>query len=139
MKSPACWKVDPSLREHAQHRRASWHDYGKSHPVFRGNIHATSEPWISREDIAKAPSDVWLPPLSASYNHPEANDGRYELSPSGRRPGFRHELATMLGLLELLACTDAQHPGILGASTELSQHFAEDRTREIAPEQQIAF
>ncbi len=44
----------------------------------------------------------------------------------------------MLGLLELLACTDAQHPGILGASTELSQHFAEDRTREIAPEQQIA-
>ena len=77
-----------------------WHDYGKCHPVFRGNIRVTDSAWRGRPDIAKAPPGDWLSPNSQTYNHPERN-GWNIATRLGRRPGFRHELASTLAVLEL--------------------------------------
>lgn len=109
---------------------ARWHDYGKSHPVFRGNIRPTDSPWADREDIAKAPSNVWQSPLSYLYNHPEANDWHVD-HPHGRRIGFRHELASVLGLLEIVRRSDPSHDAVAGLNTLDTQ--SSDHTDAVDP------
>ncbi|MGB7343709.1 MAG: helicase-related protein [Pirellulaceae bacterium] len=99
-----------------------WHDYGKCHPVFRGNIQTQDANWVVRDDIAKAPQEVWMSPLNRQYNHPEKNDWRAD-TPHGRRPGFRHELASMLGVLELVARTLPEHESVNAG--DLSDLFEE--------------
>ena len=82
---------------------ARWHDAGKAHPVFQDAIavaaRADGPAMARRRDLAKAPR----------WNHP----------PYRGRPGFRHELASVLAIYEVVrrACPD--HPAILGEAREL--------------------
>lgn len=77
-----------------------WHDAGKIHPAFNNSIGGPDRP--SRRDLAKAPQSAWLD-LSQRYQV----DGQ-------RRPGFRHELASALSLLEVLKRYNPDHPALLG-------------------------
>jgi CRISPR-associated endonuclease/helicase Cas3 len=82
---------------------ARWHDAGKAHPVFQSAVaaaaRASGPPLARRRDLAKAPS----------WNRP----------PYPERRGFRHELASVLALYEVIrrACPD--HPAILGEARQL--------------------
>jgi CRISPR-associated endonuclease/helicase Cas3 len=75
------------------HLAARWHDYGKCHPVFQRSIRGRNgaPPPTGRQDLAKAPKTAWA---------------RHE------RAGFRHELASALALLDLLACTSPGHDAL---------------------------
>lgn len=79
---------------------AVWHDVGKAHPAFQGSIHRGDRP--PRDDLAKAPRDAW--PRASLYR---TRDG-------GRRPGFRHELATVLAMFQVLREVDPGHAALLG-------------------------
>ncbi|MCC6858778.1 MAG: DEAD/DEAH box helicase [Bryobacterales bacterium] len=75
---------------------AIFHDIGKAHPAFAGAIKDRNG--IPPDTpLAKAPMGRWHG-VRDMYNH----------SGLGERPGFRHELASALGLIELLwrACPD---------------------------------
>jgi CRISPR-associated endonuclease/helicase Cas3 len=78
-----------------------WHDAGKVHPAFNNSIKSKNRP--TRRDLAKAPKEAWLP-VNRLY---PMEDGR-------RRAGFRHELASVLALLEVLKRHDPDHPALLG-------------------------
>jgi CRISPR-associated endonuclease/helicase Cas3 len=78
-----------------------WHDAGKSHPAFQASIVGENRP--DRSDLAKAPAGSWLPP---SRLYP-AEDGP-------RRAGFRHEIASVLALIEVLKRRAPDHPALLG-------------------------
>lgn len=79
-----------------------WHDVGKVHEVFQDAIKGESREsgggLAARRDLAKAPDGAWK---------------RYE------RPGFRHELASVLALFELLRRVDPMHEALLGPHREL--------------------
>jgi len=69
---------------------ARWHDWGKAHPAFQAKLEADA---LSNAPLAgpaaKAPENVW-------------RKGRIPIKPSDgdeRRPHFRHELASALGVL----------------------------------------
>jgi CRISPR-associated endonuclease/helicase Cas3 len=83
-----------------------WHDLGKSHPAFQGCIRSAQRPL--RTDLAKAPNDAW----------PAAKRYRSE-NPPDHRPGFRHELASALALLSVLARHAPTHPALLGPWLEV--------------------
>lgn len=89
-------------------RAARWHDWGKAHHVFQGNIRRDNG--NHRQDLAKSPS--WIDFQSAEFNNPppaKPDGPRF-----GKRRGFRHELATALGILELLSRAAPQHAALLG-------------------------
>ena len=77
---------------------ARLHDWGKAHPVFQKAI-TEKKGYSKRQDLAKAPRDAWK--------------RGYE------RPGFRHELASTLAVLEILRRIDPLHPALLGPYREL--------------------
>jgi len=79
---------------------ALWHDVGKSHPAFQGSIRRDDRP--RRDDLAKAPRDAW--PRWSLYRMPDG----------GSRPGFRHELATVLAMFQVLREVDPAHAALLG-------------------------
>lgn len=66
---------------------ARWHDWGKTHGTFQQAIRRPAE--FAGRFLAKAPDGCW-----ADY----------------QRTHFRHELASALGVLVLLAGTDLLHP-----------------------------
>jgi len=76
-----------------------WHDLGKAHPVFQASIENGPS-----ADLAKAPKARWLRP-SQMYRDPKTKQ---------RRPGFRHELASMLGLFAVVRAHAPQHAALLG-------------------------
>lgn len=81
------------------------HDWGKAHPAFAsGTYHVKPQ----RVDLAKAPDHAW-------------RHGKqiYSTPTHGPRRGFRHELASCLGTLELLRCADPHHQAILGQHADL--------------------
>lgn len=80
-----------------------WHDAGKAHDVFQAAITRDEEPSnvVDRRDLAKAPKDCWRKPL-----YPD-------------RPGFRHELASALALIELLRRAKPDHPALTGGREAL--------------------
>ena len=80
---------------------ARWHDLGKAHPAFVSIIKpdASGHPG---GDIAKAPRCAWLKPP------------RYKVTDTDLRPGFRHELASILALLDLLKQCAPHHQALLG-------------------------
>ena len=84
------------------HLAGRWHDLGKSHPAFQGSIQANDRP--ARDDIAKAPDKAW--PCSVS--------NMYCIDAEDQRRGFRHELASTLGLFGVLQRHDREHPALLG-------------------------
>jgi CRISPR-associated endonuclease/helicase Cas3 len=85
-----------------------WHDAGKAHPAFQASIrHETERP--GRQDLAKAPDAAW----------PCSTKRLYVISSTDRRPGFRHELASVLALFGVLQRRNPNHPALLGPWTEL--------------------
>ncbi len=90
------------------HLAGRWHDAGKAHPAFQNSITGrTALGRPERQDLAKAPKNVWL--------HGRALYPTRE----GRRPGFRHELASTLALFAVLRRHDPDHPALLGPWREL--------------------
>ena len=85
---------------------ARWHDAGKAHTAFQGAIRDDARdqaPAGACRELAKAPANTWRRP------------------PYPQRPGFRHELASTLALLELLRRTRPDHPALLGPHQALMQ------------------
>lgn len=83
-----------------------WHDAGKAHPAFAGSIVGAERP--DRPDLAKAPNGAWL-----------KGSKLYPMPDGGRRPGFRHELASTLALFGVLRRRNPTHPALLGPWAEL--------------------
>lgn len=89
---------------------ARCHDAGKIFPAFRGSI-KTVVGIPDRPDLAKAPKDAWLSGKNL-YPMPEIDGG-------GHRPGFRHELVSVLALFAVLQIHDPDHDAMLGPWREL--------------------
>lgn len=91
-----------------------WHDAGKVHPAFAGSIVGQERP--DRPDLAKAPKGAWL-----------RGNKLYPMPDGSRRPGFRHELASVLALFGVLQRRALDHPALLGPWRELLEkagHFS---------------
>lgn len=105
-------KVAKSLGLHGREARmlelaGLAHDIGKAHPAFAGAIRDRNG--IAPETpLAKAPKGRWRG-VRDLYNH----------SFLGKRPGFRHELASALALLELAWRARPDHPALQGGHEEL--------------------
>lgn len=84
------------------HLAGRWHDLGKAHAAFQSSIRAENRP--ERDDIAKAPDIAW----------PCSPGNMYRIDASDQRRGFRHELASTLGLFDVLQRHEPQHPALLG-------------------------
>ncbi|MBK9168574.1 MAG: hypothetical protein IPM24_14045 [Bryobacterales bacterium] len=95
-----CQKLDEILRDcvclperekHVLRLAARWHDRGKAHPVFQSRIELTNEAArkLGGKPVAKAPNSAWRK--------------------NGTRPGFRHELASALAILETLRQSAPSH------------------------------
>ena len=84
------------------HLAGRWHDLGKAHAAFQGSIQADGRP--ARDDVAKAPDVAW----------PCSTRNLYRIDPGDQRRGFRHELASTLGLFGVLQRHEPQHPALLG-------------------------
>jgi len=83
-----------------------WHDAGKVHPAFAGSIVGQERP--DRQDLAKAPEGAWL-----------KGKKLYPMPDGSHRPGFRHELASVLALFGVLQRHAPDHPALLGPWREL--------------------
>lgn len=83
-----------------------WHDAGKVFPPFQGSIVSADRP--TRNDLAKAPKEAWLPVNKL-----------YPMENGGRRRGYRHELASTLALFAVLQRHVPDHPALLGPWREL--------------------
>lgn len=79
---------------------ALWHDIGKAHPAFVSLIKPDKD--HPAGDIAKAPQTAWRKPVT------------YQVSDTDIRPGFRHELASTLALIDLLSQCAPFHEALLG-------------------------
>ena len=95
------------------HLAGRWHDLGKAHPAFQNSIKAKDRP--ARDDIAKAPDKAW----------PCSMHNMYRIDPEDQRRGFRHELASTLGLFGVLQRHDREHPALLGPWEELLEAIGE--------------
>ena len=95
-----------------------WHDLGKAHPAFQGSIQADDRP--QRDDIAKAPDKAW----------PCSRQNMYRIQSNDQRRGFRHELASTLGLFGVLQRHEPQHPALLGPWEALFNAMGKDDVTE---------
>jgi CRISPR-associated endonuclease/helicase Cas3 len=83
------------------------HDIGKAHPAFAAAIKDRNG--IDADvPLAKAPEGRW-----------QSIRNMYDHSRLGRRPGFRHELASALALLELAWHARPDHPGLQGGREDV--------------------
>lgn len=89
------------------HLAGRWHDLGKAHAAFQSSIRADDRP--GRDDIAKAPNIAW----------PCSTKNMYRIDATDQRRGFRHELASTLGLFGVLQRHEPQHQALLGPWREL--------------------
>ena len=96
------------------HLAGRWHDLGKAHPAFQCSIQADDRP--PREDIAKAPDIAW--PCSVR--------NMYRISSTDQRRGFRHELASTLGLFAVLQRHEPDHAALIGPWSQLFDAMQED-------------
>jgi CRISPR-associated endonuclease/helicase Cas3 len=88
---------------------ARWHDRGKAHSAFvakfKDPCHAQEN--TDGEPVAKAPDEAWRrDKIKASEKSSDACPDSIYL----RRPGFRHELASALAILETLKQAEPEHP-----------------------------
>jgi CRISPR-associated endonuclease/helicase Cas3 len=93
--------VNPAIRK-ALEVAGVTHDIGKAHPAFAGAIRDRNQ-IPSGTPLAKAPQGRWHR-VRDMYNHSHLGD----------RPGFRHELASALAILELVWRTRPSHPALQG-------------------------
>jgi CRISPR-associated endonuclease/helicase Cas3 len=85
------------------------HDIGKAHPAFRAAIRDRNG--IAVEvPLAKAPRGRW-----------HRLNNLYDNSVLGKRPGFRHELASALALMEMAWRARPDHPGLQGGHEDALQ------------------
>jgi CRISPR-associated endonuclease/helicase Cas3 len=109
---------------------ARWHDRGKAHESFQAKIEPDrlkseiAKNALADQPAAKAPDDAWRAPsrrgartargvVSADDLDRDYAGAREALSSEHkRRPGFRHELASALALLETLRRTQPDHAGL---------------------------
>jgi CRISPR-associated endonuclease/helicase Cas3 len=87
-----------------------WHDLGKAHEKFFAKLTRDGRArWSAPKPddcVAKAPNDAWKSLFNGREDTAETNH-RFV-----RRKGFRHELASALGLLELLRLARPDHPAV---------------------------
>jgi CRISPR-associated endonuclease/helicase Cas3 len=101
---------------------ARLHDWGKAHASFKAKVDPASLAAASSEVPdglpAKAPDACWRrgKPNKEAKDTPES-----ELD--HRRPGFRHELASALAILELLRLNQPDHPALKWPDEELRARF----------------
>ncbi len=93
--------ANPAIRK-AVEVAGMTHDIGKAHPAFAGAIRDRNQ-IPPGTPLAKAPKGCWHG-VRDMYNH----------SPLGERPGFRHELASALAILELVWRARPLHPALHG-------------------------
>lgn len=93
--------VDPAIRK-ALEVAGVTHDIGKAHPTFAGAIRDRNQ-IPPGTPLAKAPKGRWHS-VRGMYNH----------SHLGERPGFRHELASTLAILEFVWRSRPSHPAPQG-------------------------
>jgi CRISPR-associated endonuclease/helicase Cas3 len=102
-----------------------WHDAGKVFPAFQNSIQ--DSPTRGRRpavrELAKAPEDAWLHPARL-----------YPMDGS-RRPGFRHELISVLALFSVLQRHRPDHPALLGPWRELFEQIGANAAERIDAEQ----
>ena len=94
-------RIAPDLAD-LLHLAGRWHDLGKAHPAFQCSIQADNRP--DRDDVAKAPDLAW----------PCRQSDMYRIHDADQRCGFRHELASVLGLFGVLQRHDSEHQALLG-------------------------
>jgi len=99
-----------------------WHDAGKVFPAFQNSIVGSGRP--DNHELAKAPQSAWL-------------HGRklYPMGVGDRRPGFRHELISVLALFSVLQRHNPEHPALLGPWRDLFRQMDAEITEHSAPEQ----
>lgn len=103
----AVWPSGTTPEAQALKLAALAHDIGKAHPAFAGAIKDRNG--IAPEiPLAKAPKGRWHA-LRDLYDH----------GPGGKRPGFRHELASALALLELAWRARPDHSALQGSREEI--------------------
>ena len=83
------------------------HDVGKAHAAFAGAIRDRNGIPLGTP-LAKAPKGRWHA-LRDLYDH----------SPAGKRPGFRHELASTLAIFELIWRAHPTHSALQGGCEEV--------------------
>ncbi|MBI4728139.1 MAG: CRISPR-associated endonuclease Cas3'' [Acidobacteria bacterium] len=88
------------------------HDIGKAHPAFAGAIRDRNG-IPSDTPLAKAPKGRWH-----RFDRRQ-NVGIYDHSPLGKRPSFRHELASALALFDLAWRAHPAHAALQGGREEL--------------------
>jgi CRISPR-associated endonuclease/helicase Cas3 len=109
---------------------ARWHDRGKAHESFQAKIYPDrleseiAKKALARQPAAKAPEDAWRPALrrharttrnassADDLNRDDSGARPAHSSEDRRRPGFRHELASALAILETLRRTQPDHDGL---------------------------
>lgn len=94
------------------HLAGRWHDLGKAHPAFQGAIRPVpGRP--ARQDLAKAPAPAWRKGRPLYQSPPES------AALPQKRPGLRHELASLLALFDVLSRhAPPAHPARLGDLAE---------------------
>ena len=101
---------------------ACWHDWGKSHPAFQGAM--KEEPQRpDRVDLAKGPDAARRKP-PAMYRYRDGCE---------TRPGFRHELASTLGLFGILQTYAPRHEALLGRWMEVLEQMGVGLTESEPP------
>ncbi len=113
---------------------ARWHDRGKAHGCFAANLRPE---WIDRaisalqgQPPAKAPDPAWLPPFRGKAGKVKQSDP----VENKRRPGFRHELASALTILESLKIACPQHPAFAWPEGLDKQKFGCEEADGVAPD-----
>jgi CRISPR-associated endonuclease/helicase Cas3 len=88
---------------------ARLHDWGKAHKAFQAKLLAASvaddkvQQKLNKQPAAKAPDDAWRKDKIRRVPNDQSDC---------RRPGFRHELASALAILEALYRTKPDHPSL---------------------------
>lgn len=112
---------------------ARLHDWGKAHEAFQAKLKTEavrSEHGRKHYPVGKAPDDCWR----RDHLKPQAVDTAEDLR-DYRRPRFRHELASALGILELLQRAKPDHDAVTWPDDQLRDAFgvAECSTTEPLP------
>lgn len=95
---------------------ALFHDWGKSHPAFQNMLFRKRDNVERFRKWVMAKSEQTKSRIKARYfaEVKEADERGSNAKGSDERPGFRHELASALGLFSLLQTYAPNHPALLG-------------------------